>query len=140
MRMKRKNGMKSLAAGALLLVCCWACGPHQARMHEIAMDKESILKNGEPYTGEVWSDDGKSFCLTTRNGELTRFVMYHLNGREAVCIDNLDDEMTVYDEGGETISIDSFATQYKELAGTLHELFPEDSAETDIEPAGTENP
>ena len=41
---------------------------------------------------------------------------------------------------GETISIDSFATQYKELAGTLHELFPEDSAEADIEPAGTENP
>jgi hypothetical protein len=121
--MKRISTIGTIAATGLLLWCV-SCGPHKASIHEIVMDKENILKNGEPYTGEVWSEDGKSFCLTTRNGEPTKFVMYHLNGQEAVRIDNLSDDMTVYDETGAVMPIDSFAILYEDLAGTLQELFP----------------
>ena len=110
-----------------VLLCCVACGPHKTSINNVVIDKETILKHGEPYTGEVWSEDGRSYCLTSRNGELTKFVMYHLNRQEAVRIDNLSDEFTVYDETGKEMNIDSFAVQYENLVATLHELFPKDS-------------
>ena len=121
------KNIRVLAGAAMLAVCLVSCGPHKLKFSQIDMKEDRIYKGEEPFTGQVWSEDGKSFCLTSRNGEVTSFAMYHANGREAIRFDNVDDELKAYDEAGEEMPIDSFAVEYRSLAETLHEIFPKDS-------------
>lgn len=122
------KSMLLLMAG-LLCLSLLGCGPHKARLSEVEQREERFYKSNEPFTGQIWSDDHQSFCLTVRNGEVTEFVMYHANGREAVRIDNTNEEVKMYDEAGLETPVDSFAMEYEELSAKLKELFPTDTTQ-----------
>ena len=78
-------------------------------------DEITAEKDGKPFTGEVWSEDGKSFVMNFKDGEPVNSVTYHRNGKEAIVAssDASNPEPKYYDEEGNEIDVDVFMEKYE---------------------------
>lgn len=46
-------------------------------------DTPTILADGSPYTGVLWSNDERTMSIEVRNGVIETFTFYHMNGKIA---------------------------------------------------------
>ena len=70
-------------------------------------------KNGEAYTGEVWSLDKRSFVMNFKDGQPVNSITYHKNGKIAIMADSEKGTETYYDEEGNEMEGDAFLKQYE---------------------------
>ena len=79
-------------------------------------------KNGEAYTGEVWSIDKKSFVMNFKDGKPVNSITYHKNGKMAILADSEKGVETYYDEEGNEMEGEKFLKQYESY---LEEIGPQ---------------
>lgn len=100
---------------------------------EEAIEKDGIVlqggeqsigaqKNGEAYTGEVWSLDKKSFVMNFKDGKPVNSITYHKNGKVAIEADSENGTETYYDEEGIEMDVEAFLKQYEKY---LDEIGPQ---------------
>lgn len=112
---------KIILAGCLLLLMA-GCAEKMRKESEVSFENAQVYLNEKPYTGQVWSDDGTTWCLTATEGTPTAFTLYHNNGQQAFAMTSPADTLQAFDEQGAPISIDTFAVRYKELARQIPAL------------------
>ena len=87
--------------------------------------------NGGVFTGEVWSDDNRTFCMRVANGKTTNMLSYHDNGRVAIDhrLDGTDeganDVYTFYDDMGNIINEDTFNARYQSVWDRMEQQWPQ---------------
>lgn len=111
-----------ILTGACVVLAFLSCGKNRINVSAVQFSEEKVLVDGKPFTGEIWSDDGATYSLTADQGEVVSFTLYHINGQVALCKASHIDSTLVYDEQGSPITVDTFATRYKELAAELPQL------------------
>ena len=121
-----RNFIAHAASGVVLtamVAVLTACGPEK-KMHltDVEWQQSMVQANGSPVTGELWSDDDLTWCMTLEEGIPKAFRLYHDNGKEAFVMNSPADTLQAFDENGQVISIDSFAIAYKQLAQQIPEL------------------
>lgn len=107
-----------VAATMLLLV---GCVEKKTTIGQAEFKDRKVYVDDALFTGEVWSDDGKTWCLESEAGELVGFTLYHANESKALTL-SAPDSLKAYAENGEEISLDSFNNAYKPLALEVPEL------------------
>ena len=115
---------------ALLLV---GCGKHSVTVSEVDFSDEKVYKNGNPYTGVVWSDDKFTWQMTINEGIPTAVTFYHPGGTVAFSIETPSDttDLRTFDENGTLIPIDTFVERYKDLAEEIPMLLERIKGEND---------
>ena len=109
--------------GALAALFVMSCGQaNKTNVSAVQFSEDKVLVDGKPFTGEVWSDDGVTYRIVAEKGEMVSFTLYHDNGNVAFSQASHGDSAMVCDEQGAPVSIDSFATRYKDLAKEIPEL------------------
>ena len=77
---------------------------------------------GEPYTGDVWSDDDKTACFTYKDGELTVMTAFHDNGQVACTAGQKEGEGSKYfDTEGNAIDEMTFFGTYRSVLESVAE-------------------
>ena len=82
-------------------------------------DRVRATKDGEPFTGEIWSDDGKTYVLKFKDGESNEGILYHKNGKPAMVAGEVE---KFYDEEGKELTAEKFTEEYAEY---LEEVSPQ---------------
>ncbi len=113
--------IRKLILSLALPVLVMSCGPNLKHISEVEIRDSIVYDNGNPYTGDVWSDDERLFSLTTTGGVIVNCRVFHINDSLAIEILN-DSTVKYYDEVGDTIPEDTFRLRYKDLCATLPEL------------------
>jgi hypothetical protein len=108
--------------GACVMLAFLSCGKDRINVSAVQFSEDKVLVEGKPFTGDIWSDDGATYTLTADQGEVVAFTLYHSNGQVALSKASHADSTLVYDEQGTPITIDTFATRYKELSALLTQL------------------
>lgn len=86
---------------------------------EVVFADGTATVDGKPFTGEIWSDDNKTYCLETDKGVVTGFKLYHSNGTAAYVMASPADTLEAFDEAGKSIPLDTFIKRYESLADEL---------------------
>lgn len=81
-----------------------------------------ILKDGKPFTGEVWSQDNATICIKIEDGVAKEMSFYHMNGKIAVYQIPYK-QYIYYDDEGNVISRDSFMDKYGYLSDKIQSIF-----------------
>lgn len=110
---------KSLAFLAVL--CLLACSAGKTRVSEVEFTDSLAYVDGNPYSGELWSDDTASYCLMAKDGNIVSLTMYHDNGQVALSMPSAD-SLLCFDAKGESIPFDSFVARYEALADQVPQL------------------
>lgn len=77
---------------------------------------------GEPYTGDVWSDDDKTACFTYKDGELSVMTAFHDNGQVACTAGQKEGEGSKYfDTEGNAIDEMTFFGTYRSVLENVAE-------------------
>ena len=77
---------------------------------------------GEPYTGDVWSDDDKTACFTYKDGELSVMTAFHDNGQVACTAGQKEGEGSKYfDTEGNAIDEMTFFGTYRSVLESVAE-------------------
>ena len=84
---------------------------------------------GGVFTGEVWSDDNRTFCIKVANGKNGDMLSFHENGKIAIyhkVVDNNEDHdvYTYYDEFGNVIDENSFNAKYQSVWDRMEQQWP----------------
>ena len=87
---------------------------------EIILDEgfDMINPDSTLFTGEVWSDDGKTFKMIVKDGDVEETFTYHENGQLAISShnNNMGEEVNAYyDEEGKEMSEDDFMAKYQSV-------------------------
>ena len=109
----------SAFAAALLLLC--GCADEKTTIGQSEFKDKKVYVDGAPFTGEVWSDDGMTYCLEAEDGDIVSLTLYHSNEAKALTL-YAKDSLKAYTENGDEISLDSFNAAYKPLAKEIPEL------------------
>lgn len=113
--------MKRCAFAAALVLLLMGCVEKKTTIGQAEFKDKKVFVDDAPFTGEVWSDDGKTWCLESEAGEMVGFTLYHTNENKALTL-SAPDSLKAYAENGEEISLDSFNNAYKSLAREVPEL------------------
>ena len=87
---------------------------------------------GNVFTGEVWSDDDATFCMSVEDGTIEVIKTFHENGKVAILQkmgeneDGDDDVFTYYDEEGNEIDEDDFEENYQSVRQRMEAAWPEE--------------
>ena len=73
-------------------------------------DRVRAVKDGAPFTGEIWSDDGKTYVMKFKDGKSYEGTLYHKNGKPAMV--QTDDGLKCYDEDGSEMGSEEFTLKY----------------------------
>ncbi len=72
-------------------------------------DRVRAVKDGEPYTGEIWSEDGKTYVMKFKDGKSYEGILYHKNGKPAMVE---GENGKCYDEDGSVLTAEEFTVKY----------------------------
>lgn len=72
-------------------------------------DVVRAVKDGKPYTGELWSEDGKTYVMKFKDGKSYEGILYHKNGKPAMVE---GDNGKCYDEDGSVLTAEEFTIKY----------------------------
>lgn len=114
--------LRKIMLSGLICLALSSCHERRTTLSEVQLADTLILEGGKPFSGELWSDDDSTWCLTAKDGRPIAFTLYHPNGTTAFVMQSPADTLQAFDETGETISIDSFAVNYKQLAEQIPAL------------------
>lgn len=76
-------------------------------------------KNGQTFTGEVWSLDGKSYVMKFKDGQPDGSITYHKNGKMAIEAKN--DTTLYYDEEEKLMKEEDFMAKYEKYIDEIGE-------------------
>ena len=72
-------------------------------------DRVRAVKDGKPYTGEIWSEDGKTYVMKFKDGKSYEGILYHKNGKPAMVE---GDNPGCFDEDGKEMTAEEFTVKY----------------------------
>lgn len=72
-------------------------------------DRVRAVKDGKPYTGEIWSEDGKTYVMKFKDGKSYEGILYHKNGKPAMVE---GENGKCYDEDGSVLTAEEFTVKY----------------------------
>ena len=113
--------IRKLFFALALPVVVMSCGSRVKHISDIEIQDSLMYSDGKLYSGDIWSDDGQMYQLTTQDGVLVECRLYHDNDSLAIEILN-DSIVTYYDEEGDVLPEDSFKVRYQDVCLTLSEL------------------
>ena len=88
-------------------------------------------KNGQAFTGEVWSLDGKSYVMKFKDGQPDGSITYHKNGKKAIDA-AADGKTTYYDEDEKEMEEEEFMKNYEKYLDEIGEQLESVFARMDI--------
>jgi len=88
-------------------------------------------KNGQAFTGEVWSLDGKSYVMKFKDGLPDGSITYHKNGKMAINA-GPDGKTTYYDEEEKAMEEKDFLAKYEKYLDEIGEQMESVFARMDI--------
>lgn len=102
---------------ALLVGVCLACTEDKARISQLIFNSTLTTAYGSDgfFSGEAWSDDGKTLCITCKNGKVTAVKVFHSNGKVAIEGNSITAVGTTYDDNGERIALQKFVGKYPDV-------------------------
>ena len=107
--------MKCSAFVAAIVLLLVGCVEKKTTISQAEFKDSKVYVDDAPFTGEVWSDDGMTWCLEAEAGEMVGFTLYHSNESKALTLTS-PDSLKAFSENGVEISLDSFNNAYKSLA------------------------
>lgn len=109
---------------AILAVVFYSSCTNKARVSQLVFDESltSAYINEEPFSGEAWSDDGKTICLSFEDGKIISARVFHENGNTALDGVSLIGESTVYDEEGHPMKLQDFIKNYPQLVYAIKRM------------------
>ena len=113
-----------LLVSAIIIV---ACQEKKVFMKDVAFTSNGdiVFYQGEPFTGEMWSDDGRFMKLTVEQGNPQKMELFHSNGKVAYLQFRDADEhkQEIFtDENGKQISSAEFDEKYADILIRLEEI------------------
>ena len=72
-------------------------------------DRVRAVKDGKPFTGEIWSEDGKTYVMKFKDGKSYEGILYHKNGKPAMVE---GENGKCYDEDGSVLTAEEFTVKY----------------------------
>ena len=84
---------------------------------DVEFVNNEIVYNKEPYTGQVWSKDGKSLVVEVSDGRPVKITLFHKNGNPAVISTKIlhDGELKHFDINGYEIAEGEWERKYGDL-------------------------
>ncbi len=85
---------------------------------------DSVLKaqkDGEAYTGELWSLDGKTFKMDFQDGLPVGSTTFHKNGKIAIQSKSDSGTEIYFDENGMEMDVDDFFKKYEKYIDEIGE-------------------
>ena len=118
-----KKSILSLAIATVLLLLA-SCSEKKVRVTQLLFNETvtNAYLDGEKYTGEAWSDDGKTVCVAFDNGAITSVNVFHTNGTVAVSGKSLSGKAQYFDEEGNEISVDDLIMNYPDIIQRLNKM------------------
>ena len=113
--------MKCSAFVAAIVLLLVGCVEKKTTISQAEFKDSKVYVDDAPFTGEVWSDDGMTWCLESEAGEMVGFTLYHSNESKALTLTS-PDSLKAFSANGVEISLDSFNNAYKSLAQEIPEL------------------
>lgn len=111
--------MKQFKTFVILFIAILMTSSCMKKIHtnEVSFKQDSVFFDKKPYTGEIWTEDGKTGCFNIDNGVLKSLKFYHDNGKEAISMDikNKKPITHIYDDKGNATDIVSFQQKYMDL-------------------------
>ena len=107
--------MKKILLFLTILFLC-SCD-NKIRSTDVEFVNNEITHNGESYTGQVWSKDGKSFAVEVSDGRPVKITLFHKNGNPAIVSTKFlhDGDLKHYDINGYEMTESDWETKYKDL-------------------------
>lgn len=99
------------------------------KLSEALIDGDLVYDASEKiFSGEIWSDDMKTFCMVVKNGVISDVKTFHENGQLAILNHTADgnDLHTYYDENGKEMTEDAFNAKYQSVWDRMEAAWPED--------------
>lgn len=112
--------MKAFARYTLclfLVISLAGCGK-RIHINEVSFHGDTVYYQEKPYTGEIWTEDDKTGCFRTEEGNLRSLVFYHRNGKQAITMEVSEQgapHTEIFDDKGEPIDMISFQTKYMDI-------------------------
>ncbi len=113
--------MKHIAIHTLLFLSLTttlvSCGK-RIHIDEVSFRGDTAYYQEKPYTGEIWTEDEKTGCFRTENGNLQSLVFYHRNGKKAITMEVNEKgapHTEILDDKGNPIDMISFQTKYMDI-------------------------
>ena len=95
---------------------------------DVEFVNNEIIYNNEPYTGQVWSKDGKSLVVEVSDGRPLKITLFHKNGNPAVISTKIlhDGELKHFDINGYEMTEGEWERKYEDLLNEvdLQDEFP----------------
>lgn len=113
-----------------LFVILFSSCAKRINFRDITFRNNNVCYKGEPFTGQIWTDDDSFGCFETENGMMRSCTFYHDNGQVAIRMqipeDNDNKELEhgdkntapvtqIFDEKGNTMDLFSFQQKYMSL-------------------------
>lgn len=107
---------------ALLLLA--SCSEKKVRITQLLFNETvtNAYLDGEKYTGEAWSDDGKTVCVAFDKGAITSVSVYHSNGTLAVSGKALSGSAQYFDDEGNKIAVEELMMNYPDIIQCLNKM------------------
>ena len=99
---------------AVLLFC--SC-ESKIKSTDVEFVNNEIVYNAKPYTGQVWSKDGKSLVVEVSDGRPIKITLFHKNGNPALVSTKIlhDGELEHFDINGYEMTEHEWETKYGDL-------------------------
>ena len=100
----------------LLALAFIACGK-RVHIDEISFRGDTVIYEGAPYTGDIWTEDESTGRFRTEMGILRSLTFYHRNGKEAITMQVSEQgapHTEIFDEQGQPMDMMTFQTKYAE--------------------------
>lgn len=102
-------------------------------MNQALSTPDSIIcdPSGGVFTGELWSDDNRTFCITVENGKGKSISSFHDNGQLAILHmldgddDGNNDTYMFFDEDANVIEDEEFNARYHSVWDRMKQQWPE---------------
>lgn len=118
--------MKNILFVLFTIILCGSC-TNKARINQLIFDDNlaNAYINGESFSGEAWSEDGKTICITCEEGKVISVRVFHENGNMAMNGTSLVGESAVYDEDGNSMQLQDFIKGYPQLVIAIQRMVEE---------------
>lgn len=86
--------------------------------HDISFKGDTVVYQGRPYTGDIWTDDNTSGFFKTENGQLQELTFFHRNGKMAIHMKVSPQgapHTEIFDDHGDSLDLVSFQQHYMDI-------------------------
>lgn len=107
--------MKFLLLGLVAVLVC-SCD-NKIKSTDVQFVNNEIVYKDKNYTGQVWSQDGKSLVVEVSDGRPVKITLFHKNGNPAIVSTKFlhDGDLKHYDINGYEMTENDWETKYKDL-------------------------